>query len=132
MNRFAQKYELKVRDYEDAGSIAPFVKKLNMIRRENPALQIQNNLQFCNVNNEKLIAYLKRVEDNTLLIVVSLDPLHSQGGMVHLPLHELGFNNDHQYKMHDLITDQVYDWSGVENFVEISDRAAPIHVFRVF
>ena len=128
----SEKYELKVRDYEDAGSIAPFVKKLNMIRRENPALQIQNNLQFCNVNNEKLIAFLKRVEGNTLLVVISLDPLHTQSGMVHMPIHELGFDQHHQYKMHDLMTDQVYDWTGANNYVEISDRAAPVHVFRVF
>ena len=128
----SEKYELKVRNYDDSSSIAPFIKKLNTIRRENPALQIQRNLQFCAVNNEKLIAYLKRVEGNTLLIVVSLDPLHTQSGMVHLPIHELGFDHSHQYKMHDLMTDQVYDWQGSDNYVEISDRAAPVHVFRIF
>ena len=128
----SEKYELKVRNYDDPNSIAPFIKKLNIIRRENPALQIQRNLQFCTVNNEKLIAYLKRVEGNSLLIIVSLDPLHPQSGMVHLPLNELGFHQNQQYKMHDLITDQVYDWKGAENYVKISDKKAPIHVFRIF
>ena len=128
----SEKYELTSRNFEDPQSIAPFIKKINHIRRENPALQVYKNLTFCEVNNEKIIAYLKHVEGNTLLVVVNLDPWNSQSGMLNFPLHVTGFSGDQKYNLHDLMTDSVYSWQGAQNFVELDASAAPVHIFRIF
>jgi starch synthase (maltosyl-transferring) len=89
-------------------------------------------LTFCEVNNEKIIAYLKHIEGNTLLVVINLDPWDSQSGMLNFPLNVIGFGQDQAYNLHDLMTDTVYSWTGAQNYVELSASAAPVHIFRVF
>ena len=53
----SEKYEIKQRDLD--GPLAPFVRQLNEIRRENPALQQLSNVTFLETYNEALIAYVE-------------------------------------------------------------------------
>ena len=126
----SEKYEFKVRNFDDPNSIAPFVTQLNRIRKANPALQKIGNLKFHEVNNDMLLFYSKYVEGNLLLIAVNLDPINTQSGNVSFPFWE--FNLPENYKVHDLLTDEVYDWSGSENFISINPLKEVAHIFRVF
>ncbi|MDH4461412.1 MAG: alpha-1,4-glucan--maltose-1-phosphate maltosyltransferase, partial [Flectobacillus sp.] len=66
-----------------------------------------------------------------ILCIVNLDPHHSQGGMVRLPLHKINKNHDEHYIVHDLLTDSRYTWKGDWNFVDLNPHIMPMHLFRI-
>ena len=70
------------------------VKRLNVIRRENPALHSDRRLRFHGTDNELLLCYSKTTADltNVILVVANLDVHHRQSGWVHLDLEALGLD----------------------------------------
>jgi starch synthase (maltosyl-transferring) len=56
----SEKYEVRVWERTRADSLAPFIARVNRIRRENRALQHNRSLQFHRIDNDRLIAYTKR------------------------------------------------------------------------
>jgi len=107
--------------------------RINRIRRENEALQSNHSLEFHAVDNDELVAYSKTSRDgkNLVLVVVNLDPHHTQSGWLELPLERLGVEPDRPYQMHELLTGARYLWHGSRNFVEIDPRHVPAHLFRL-
>jgi len=127
----SEKYEFKVRDYSNP-PLTPYVALINQIRRDNRALQQTRNLRFHEINNERILFFSKQVQGNTLLIFINLDPSSKQAGLCRVPMRELGLSTGHSYKLHDLLTDKVYEWQGEHNFVELRPDEQCAHVFRVF
>lgn len=129
----SEKYELKQWDLDDQKSLAPLIRAVNRARCENPALQNNHELFFHATDNPYLICYSKRsVEgDNTVLVVVNLDPFHVQAGWIDLDLEKLGLNSHEPFQIHDQLVDQRYLWQGPRNYVELSPFEIPAHVLRV-
>ncbi|HWB36230.1 MAG TPA: alpha-1,4-glucan--maltose-1-phosphate maltosyltransferase, partial [Rugosimonospora sp.] len=75
-----EKYQLRARPWaaaEAAGeSLAPFLTRLNEIRRQNPALHWLRNLRFHEIDNEALLCWSKVDADtgNAVLVICSFDP----------------------------------------------------------
>jgi starch synthase (maltosyl-transferring) len=109
------------------------IARVNTIRRENPALQSNENLHFHRTDNEQIIAYTKSTADllNQILVVVNLDPHYSHAGWVDLPLEELGLDPHQPYQVHDLLDDTRYLWHGVRNYVELRHQGVPAHIFAI-
>jgi starch synthase (maltosyl-transferring) len=129
----SEKYEIKNWDITKSDSLKDFIGRVNRIRRENPVLHSDWSLRFHEVDNEQLICYSKRTDDlsNVVLVVVNLDPHHTQSGWVEFPLEELGIDPQKPYQMHDLLTDARYLWQGSRNYVELNSQIVPAHVFRI-
>ncbi len=129
----SEKYQLRQWDLERSNSLAPLITRMNHIRADNPALQTDRGLQFCNVNNDQLLAYVKVDAEfgNAILTVVNLDPHHAQSGWVDLDVSLLKMNPDQPYQVHDLLSDQRYIWRGRYNYVLLDPQRAPAHVFRL-
>jgi starch synthase (maltosyl-transferring) len=129
----SEKYESKNWDIARPDSLKDFIARVNGIRRENPALHSDWSLRFHDVDNEQLICYSKRTDDlsNIVLVVVNLDPHHTQSGWVEFPLGELGIDPQKPYQMHDLLSDARYLWQGSRNYVELNPQIVPAHVFRI-
>jgi len=129
----SEKYELKHRPHDAPGSLLPLIKLLNDTRRAHPALQELTNLTFHDVNNDQLLCYSKCTADHAdrLLCVVNLDPLAIQDGMVDLNLTACGLEHDQQYQVHDLITNQTWEWNGKQNYVRLDPRSRPAHLFVI-
>jgi starch synthase (maltosyl-transferring) len=129
----SEKYEIKNWDIARPDSLRDFMARVNRIRRENPALHSDWSLRFHEVDNEQLICYSKRTDDlsNVVLVVVSLDPHHTQSGWVEFPLEELGIDPQKPYQMHDLLSDARYLWQGSRNYVELNPQIVPAHIFRM-
>jgi starch synthase (maltosyl-transferring) len=129
----SEKYEIKNWDIARPDSLKDFIARVNRIRRENPALHSNWSLRFHEVGNEQLICYSKRTDDlsNVVLVVVNLDPHHTQSGWVEFPLEELGIDPQKPYQMHDLLSDARYLWQGSRNYVELNTQIVPAHVFRM-
>lgn len=131
--RNSEKYELKHWDWSSSGHIRDFIAHVNAIRRDNPALQATNNVMFLEIENPYLLAYLKRTPDssNMLLIVVNLDALHPQEGMLTVPLRQLGIGNDDPYMLLDLLSNDTYVWQGSQHGVGLDPQTLPAAVYRI-
>lgn len=129
----SEKYQLTQWDTARADSLRALITRLNSIRRDNAALQSDWSLQFHGVDNDNLLCYSKAVDDasEVILVVVNLDPYHTQSGWVDLPPARFGITGDGPYQMHDLLTDARYLWHGARNYVQLDPHTAPAHVFRL-
>jgi starch synthase (maltosyl-transferring) len=132
----SEKYELRHWDLNSPDSLRGLVARLNRIRRDNEALHRLSGLQFVSSDNEMLIAYVKRSAngDNTLLMLINLDPVNRQSGWVDLSgmtREALGIDVTLPYQMHDLLSGQRFMWQGPRGFVILDPQQAPGHVFRV-
>ncbi len=130
----SEKYQLKPRDWEAAEregrSLAPLITRLNEIRRANPALHRLRNLRFHGTDNPSVIAYSKRTGSNTVLVVVNLDPHHTQEATVSLDMPQLGLDDGATLSVRDELTGETYAWSRT-NYVRLEPGRTPAHVFHV-
>jgi starch synthase (maltosyl-transferring) len=131
--RDSEKYQLRSWNIDRPDSLWPLIARINRIRRDNVALQSDRTLEFCTIDNEQLIAYVKHDSSaqNIVLTVVNLDPHNTQSGWLQLDLSTLGLQADRVYQVHDLLTDQRYQWNGPRNFVMLDPQRIPAHVFRI-
>ncbi|MBU2102669.1 MAG: alpha-1,4-glucan--maltose-1-phosphate maltosyltransferase [Candidatus Omnitrophota bacterium] len=129
----SEKYEIKQWERDTEGSLQDIIAIVNRIRKENPALQTTRNVKFCEVDNDNLLFYMKATDDcsNVLLIVVNLDPYHTQSGWVRVPIAELGIDSQQQYLVVDLLSQDRYFWTGERNFVQLDPAAMPAHILRL-
>ncbi len=126
----SEKYQLRAWDWERPSAFRDFIGLVNRIRRENPALQSDERLRFYECDNEQILFYGKTTPDlsNVVLVVVNLDPHHTQSGWVRVPLEEFGLRSGEPYQAHDLLTGGRFLWGGERNFVQLDPHAAAAHV----
>jgi starch synthase (maltosyl-transferring) len=157
----SEKYQLRDWNLERSDSLRHFIARLNRIRRENLALHDNRTLRFLRVEHggadvPQLIAYTKASaaspvaptgraiyryehltppppgpDNNVIVTVVNLDPLHRQSGWLELPLADLGLDEDRSYLVHDLLGDARYTWQGTWNYVELDPAVVPAHIFHI-
>ena len=128
----SEKYEIKSRNLHDPATLRQFIARVNAIRKDNPALQSNERLQFHKVDNDQIICYSKRTADcrNLIVTVVNLDPHWTQSGFVELPTAELGIDERHPFGMTDLLTGARWIWQGPRNYVELRPHEMPAHILR--
>ncbi len=122
----SEKYETKKRKLD--GPLLPLVRRLNEIRRANPAFRRLENVTFLEAEQEALIAYVKREAENVVFTVVNLDPVAAHDGVVLVP-GALGMPPS--FPVRDLLVDgpQDFNWRIGRNYVHLAPGAA--HVMRV-
>ncbi|MEW2390894.1 alpha-1,4-glucan--maltose-1-phosphate maltosyltransferase, partial [Streptomyces venezuelae] len=124
----SEKYQLRPRDWEYAEraghSLAPLITTLNRFRREHPALRQLRNLRFHEADNDAVIVYSKRAGQDTVLVVVNLDPHHTQEATVSLDMPQLGLDRDESVPVRDELTGETYHW-GRANYVRLEPGRAP-------
>ncbi|NBM18335.1 DUF3416 domain-containing protein [Streptomyces sp. GC420] len=127
----SEKYQLRPRDWESAEregrTIAPLITELNAIRRRNPALRQLRDIHFHDADKEAVIAYSKRAGSNTVLVVVNLDPHHTQEATVSLDMPALGLDWHESIPVRDELTGETYHW-GRANYVRLEPGVTPAHV----
>jgi starch synthase (maltosyl-transferring) len=128
-----EKYELRRWDVARPTSLAPVIRRLNQIRRDNVALQRLEGTVFHEIDNDALLAYSRATDDrtNVLLVVVNLDPHNRQSGWLSLDLAALGLAEDARFQVHDLVSDARHLWSGRRAFVALDPAQTPVNVFRI-
>jgi starch synthase (maltosyl-transferring) len=142
----SEKYQYRPRDwarYEPGGpeayrSIAPYITRLNRIRRDHPALSRLRNLKFLASDAEEVIAYSRRLvptetpdgREDSLIVVVNLDPHSARESTVHLDMPALGMDWQDTFTAHDLLSGATYRW-GEHNYVRLDPHDNPAHVLHV-
>jgi starch synthase (maltosyl-transferring) len=129
----SEKYEIKIRDWDQPGHIKTFITRVNRAREENAALRQYVNLAFLEIESEALLAYMKWTSDgtNAVIIVVNLDPLQAREAMLDIPDDQLARLPTPPFGVDDLITGERYTW-GARNYVRLDPIAGePVHILRV-
>jgi starch synthase (maltosyl-transferring) len=138
----SEKYQFRPRDWAAyapdgprAGeTLAPYLTMLNRLRREHPALRRLRNLRFHHVDNSDILCYSKREltadGDDTIVVVVNLNPHATREATVSLDLPALGFDWHETFSAHDEITGASYTW-GQHNYVRLDPAVEPAHVLTV-
>ncbi|HEY0713969.1 MAG TPA: maltotransferase domain-containing protein, partial [Polyangia bacterium] len=128
-----EKFQLRHWQLDRSDSLRPVIRRLNQIRKGNPALHDNASLTFHDVDNDLLIAYSKRSSDgeNLIVTVVNLDGRHRQAGWLTLDGDALGLAADETVQAHDLLTDSRFLWGGRRVYVELDPEVMPAHIFRL-
>ncbi|MET8829314.1 alpha-1,4-glucan--maltose-1-phosphate maltosyltransferase [Streptomyces sp. NPDC004610] len=130
----SEKYQLRPRDWaaaeREGRTIAPLISRLNQIRRDHPALRQLRDLRFHPTDNESVLAYSKHAGDDRILVVVNLDPHHTQEATVLLDPEHLGLPAATALTVHDELSGETYVW-GTANYVRLEPGRTPAHVLRV-
>jgi len=128
----SEKFQIGHYNWEADNWLIKLISGINKARKEHEALQQTNNIKFCHVENDKLLAFYKWNDDKSseILVVISLDDHYTQRGTIQLPVYDLGIRHDHQLKVRDIIPDITYTWNGEWNFVELHPNM-PFHIFEI-
>jgi starch synthase (maltosyl-transferring) len=127
-----EKYEVRYWDWSVENKVTYLISRINQVRKEHPALQQTNNVHFCFIENNQLLAFYKWNDDRTdeILVVISLDSHYTQQGLVQLPLEAMSLEADFRLSMKDLVTDNNYIWNSEWNFVALNPNL-PFHLFQM-
>jgi starch synthase (maltosyl-transferring) len=129
----SEKYEIKVRDWNQPGNIKPYIRDLNRARRENAALQQTSNLRFIPVEDGNVISFVKESIDQTnttvMAIALSREPHEF---WVRLDGVQVGVAGErrHVAAVENLITGERYplEWGGIR--LRIDPVRDPALLFR--
>jgi len=128
----SEKFQVQLYDWTAENWLIKLISGINKARKEHEALQQTNNIRFCHIDNDQLLAFYKWNDEKTseVLVVISLDHHHAQRGTVQLPIQDLGISGSDQLKIRDILPDIEYTWNGEWNFVELHPNM-PFHIFEI-
>lgn len=149
-----EKYEFRPRNWDNADlfGIGLLLEKLNQARSKHPALQQLHQISIHETSSDKVICYSKHVpgkftpsgEDDTVIVVVNLDPQSEVQATVHIEPAKLWAPDTRdpnspasrwpsqplKLELIDEIDGRPYNW-GYDNFVKLSPWERMGHVFWV-
>ena len=137
-----EKYEYKHRDWagaERAGlSLAPYLARLNEIRREHPALRQLRNTEIHWSDDDAILVYSKHLaaeftgtrQPDGIIVVANVDPHSVRETMIHLDLERLGLAEDARFDVHDLLSGERWRW-GRDDYVRLDAFAEPVHILEI-
>ena len=132
----SEKYELKVRDWEQPGNIKDYIGQLNRVRKGNPALLQTSDLRFAQIDDGEVIGFVKEsVErDNAVAVAVALTKAGPREFWFHFGELEIGPPDDRRRvkSIENLITGERHtlEWGGVR--LRIDQDRDPALLFRCF
>jgi len=136
----SEKYQIKPRDWNQAGTLRELIARVNQIRRDYAALQQNATLAFHATDNPHFLFFSKTIQGSggsegsstRVFIVVNTDPHWTQQGWVQMPIWEMGITGRERYVVEDLLDGGRYTWRGEWNYVKLdpSERVAHIFVIR--
>ena len=126
----SEKYEIKARDWGRDDSLAPFLARLNAIRRAHPAFQRLRGLTFHHSDTDQILAYSRTSADGTdvVLCVVNLDPDQWHEDTLWIDLDALGLPPT--VEAHDELSGQTFAWNA-SPYVRLDPVDAPGHVLHL-
>ncbi len=130
----SEKYQIRVRDWATAEAegrtLAPYLTRLNAIRKAHPALQLLRNLTVHRTDDDHTIAFSKTAGDDTVIVVLNLDPHSPRETTVHLTMPALGFDWHDSFAVRDEITGDSFTWHA-DNYVRLDPHYEPAHILTV-
>jgi starch synthase (maltosyl-transferring) len=127
----SEKFEIKKYDWKRTNRMTDIISIVNKARSDHRALQSTWNIQFCEIGDANLIAYIKTTDDlsDIILTIVNLDPNNKHSGYLQLPKALLKLGDKINVKLHDLMTGENFTWTQEWNYVELNPYKIPFHLF---
>ncbi len=128
----SEKYEIKAWNLDDRESLAPFIRRLNEIRRTEPALYRSSPVVVQKIDDEELLAFTRydQTTGSRMLVVVSMAPGTARFGRLHLDAPSLGLATADTVTAHDLLEGSTHAWSLAAIDIECTPEY-PVRVFRI-
>ncbi len=130
----SEKYQIRIRDWaaaeEEGRTLAPYLTKLNAVRRAHPALQRLRNLVIHSSDDENVLVFSKQADDDLVIVVINLDPHAARETVVHIDLPALGLDWHDSLAVHDELSGQDWHW-GQHNYVRLDPGVEPAHLLTV-
>ena len=134
----SEKYQIRIRNWNQPGNIVQEITRLNRIRRENPALQTHLGVEFYNCFDDQILYYGKArpkadgsgIED-MILVFVSLDPNYERTAPYEVPLWEFGLPDTGTVAVEDLMRGNSFTLTGKAQSIYINPHELPFHVWRL-
>lgn len=123
----SEKYQVRHWTLEAPHSLGPLLARLNRIRRAHPALWSDATLEFLPSSNPHVVAYRKRLKDQQLVVVASVDPHHPQESTVQIP----DMDPDRMQQLHDLLSEERYVQNGPEHRVRLQPHELPARIYLI-
>jgi starch synthase (maltosyl-transferring) len=129
----SEKYEIKAWDYDRPGNIADHIRRLNLIRRQNPALWDFRNITFTSAGNDQILAYARttKAKDNCVFILVNLDPKRRQECTYEVPLWEFGLPDHGSIEVEDLLSGDRFTLHGKTHRIALDPEVRPVVIWRL-
>ncbi len=138
-----EKFQYRPRNYAEAEaegrSLAPFITRLNRIRRAHAALGDLENLTIHHSSDPATIVFAKYKQTaegkDTIIVVVNVDSHSTRESTVSLNLGQLGIDaadldDDGTFLVDDLISGQTFAWSE-HNYVRLDPHVEPAHILSI-
>jgi starch synthase (maltosyl-transferring) len=135
----SEKYQLRPRDWAAAEaegrSLAPYITRLNDIRRRHPALQWLRNIAIHSAEDESILCFSKRRvspdgSEDAVIVVANVDSHGTRETIVHLDMPALGFDWHETFVVEDEITGETWRW-GERNYVRLDPSHEPVHILSI-
>jgi len=128
----SEKYEIKAWNVERPDSLAPFIRRLNEIRREEPALARVRPPLPQRIDDPHLLAWCRHDEasGSRVLVVVNLRPHEPRAGRLSLDRGPLGLADHATITAHDLLDHAEHIWPTDDITIECTPEE-PVRAFRL-
>jgi starch synthase (maltosyl-transferring) len=134
----SEKFQIRIRDWDAAErsgqTLAPYLTRLNEIRRAHPALQQLRNVTIHSSDDDAVLVYSKQTgaggATDTVIVVVNVDPHAPRTTIAHLNMPALGLGWEDTFIVHDEVTGQDWQW-GAHNYVHLDPYVEPVHILSV-
>ena len=134
----SEKYQLRPRDWATAEAegrtLAPYLTVLNDVRRRHRSLQLLRNLTVHSSEDDSILCFSKRATsdglDDTVIVVVNVDPHGTRETVVHLDMPALGYDWHETFVVVDEISGATWRW-GEHNYVRLDPFVEPAHILSV-
>src|SRR5690606_38601696 len=127
----SEKCQLRAWDRDDHASLAPLLRQLHRIRRAHPALRQNAGLVFHQVDDDALICFSQRYDNDVLLVAACLDPSAPRRARLSLRLDALGLAGDTPFCCDELLTGAQRHWQGAEQELALDPSAGPAAIYHV-
>jgi starch synthase (maltosyl-transferring) len=129
----SEKYEIRVRDWNQPGNIIAEIARLNTIRRSNPALQTHLGLTLLSCSNNSMLCFAKTsaANDNMVIVAITMDPVTPQTGTIQLTPEIHAFAGASSVRLEDLMQHSTADWFGNDQQIHLDPATQPFAIWRV-
>ena len=134
----SEKYQIRIRNWNQPGNIIQEITRLNRIRKENAALQTHLGVQFYNCFDDDILYYGKpRVSadgstiEDMILCFVTLDPHSERSAGYEVPLWEFGLPDEGTVEVEDLMRGNAFTLTGKNQSIYLNPHELPFHIWRL-
>ncbi|MFN2462451.1 MAG: alpha-1,4-glucan--maltose-1-phosphate maltosyltransferase, partial [Candidatus Dormibacteria bacterium] len=130
----SEKYQLRPRKWNVDGTLAPFLTRLNEVRRRHAGAVAQmRSLCLHHVSGDDILGFSRTDprSGKSLLVFVNTDPFNAHEGSTWLDMAALGLPDGASFRVVDELTGDWFTWHGAENYVRLDPRHQVGHAFAV-